>query len=257
MITLLFESFVVIISYFIIFFIWATIIKNNSIVDFGWGLGFVIIAIYSYLRSASYNLSATLVTLLIAIWGIRLTYHIFKRNWGKAEDFRYANWRKEWGKYVLIRGFFQIFILQGLLMFSIVFPAIILNSYADPNLNSFGILGLLVWIIGYLFESIGDSQMRNFKKNPDNKGKIIRTGLWKYTRHPNYFGEATMWWGIFIIVFSSTQNLITIASPILITFLLLYVSGVPLLEKKYKNNPDFQAYAKITSKFIPLPPKKG
>lgn len=254
--SIFYESILVILIYFTIFFVWATIIKNNSIVDFGWGFGFVVVAAYSYVRGQHFSLSGSLVTLLIAIWGLRLTYHILKRNWGKPEDFRYANWRKDWGKWVIPRAFLQVFMLQGLFMLVIVFPAVLLNASSSTRFTLWGTLGLLIWIIGFFFESVGDSQMRNFKKDPSNKGKLIDIGLWRYTRHPNYFGEATMWWGIFIIVFSSNISIISIISPIAITYLLLFVSGVPLLEKKYKDNPDFQAYAKVTSKFFPLPPKK-
>ena len=118
-------------------------------------------------------------------------------------------------------------------------------------------IGLAVWLVGYFFEVVGDNQLKNFIKKPENKGKLMKYGLWKYTRHPNYFGEATMWWGIFLIALSSPNGWIAIISPIIITLLLLlFVSGVPLLENKYKSHPEFAEYAKRTSKFVPLPPKK-
>ncbi len=129
-------------------------------------------------------------------------------------------------------------------------------TVADKSVNIWVVLGTVVWLIGFYFESVGDKQLEVFKKDPANKGHIIKTGLWQYTRHPNYFGEATMWWGIFIIASSVPGSLFTIVSPLLITYLLLFVSGVPLLEKKYQNHPEWKEYAEKTSIFVPLPPKK-
>lgn len=254
---IVYESLLGVLLYFVLFFLWATWIKNNSIVDFGWGLGFVLVTVYSYIRSGLFHIPGTLVTLLIAVWGLRLFYHIIQRNWGKPEDFRYAQWRKDWGRWVVVRAFFQVFMLQGLLMVSIVFPALLLNTQAARPMNIGTLIGLLIWILGFFFEAVGDHQLKVFKAGGKNKGRIITHGLWRYTRHPNYFGEATMWWGLFVIVASAGITLWTLVSPLVITGLLLFVSGVPMLEKKYKDNPEFQAYAKVTSKFIPWPPKKG
>jgi steroid 5-alpha reductase family enzyme len=253
----MYQSLIVVFFYFTFFFILATLIKNNSIVDIGWGLGFVIVTLYSYIRGDSFEIPSTLVSILITIWGLRLFYHIIKRNWGKPEDFRYAKWRKDWGKLVIPRAFLQVFMLQGILMVGIVFPVLLLNTTPSNPLNFGSIIGLTIWIVGFIFESVGDYQLKKFKKGGKNKGKVITHGLWRYTRHPNYFGEATMWWGIFLIVVSAGITPITIISPLLITFMLLFVSGVPMLEKKYRDNPDFQAYAKLTSKFFPLPPKRS
>jgi steroid 5-alpha reductase family enzyme len=141
-------------------------------------------------------------------------------------------------------------------MLIVVSPVFILHYDTGGKLGLLEIIGAAVWIIGYLFESIGDLQMMNFKKDPANKGKIITSGVWKYTRHPNYFGESAMWWGIFLIVVNIANGLWGIISPATITFLLLFVSGIPLLEKKYKDNPEFQEYARKTSIFIPWFPKK-
>lgn len=245
--------------YFLVFFIIGTAIKNNAIVDLGWGTGFVLSSAFAlgtaaYLGQSLDGISFLLLA-LVTLWGLRLSYHIFKRNHGKPEDFRYANFRKEWGKWVIPRAFLQVYLLQALMMMFIgsgVFYAI---GVEHKTFHIGVFLGLLVWLVGYYFEVVGDRQLAEFKKNPESKGKIIKTGLWQYTRHPNYFGEATMWWGIFIIVFSTTGSWLTIASPLVITTLLLFVSGVPLLEKKYEGNPEFEAYAKTTSKFLPWFPK--
>lgn len=257
----------IIFAYFLVFFVMAQIKKNNSIVDIGWGLGFVIVAVatflISYLESNQLNWPSLVVTVLTAIWGLRLFFYISIRNWNKPEDYRYVNFRKQWGtKFVALKAFLQVFMLQGIFMFIISTSIILTNVYPKPTLDTSStvliILGILVWVVGFIFEAVGDAQLKTFKKDPMNKGKIMSSGLWKYTRHPNYFGEALMWWGIFFVsLFSTTRpGIIGLISPVVITYLLVYVSGVPLLERKYKDNPAFQEYAKKTSMFIPWFPKK-
>lgn len=253
---LLIQSAIVVFIYFFIFFIVAQVIKNNSIVDMGWGAGFVLLALYNLIVSGAVVERNMIITVLVAIWGLRLAYYIVRRNWGKPEDFRYAKWRREWGRWLVPRAFFQVFMLQGVMMLIIGYPIILVNASPQPGLNFSDYLGVLVWVAGFFFESVGDKQMAEFKKDPANKGQIIKTGLWKYSRHPNYFGEAMMWWGIFLLALSVPLGWSGIISPLTITVLLLFVSGVPMLEKKYKDNPEFLEYAKVTSKFFPWFPKK-
>jgi len=253
---LLSTTVLIVFVYFFIFFLVAQAIKNNSIVDMGWGAGFVLIAIATLFIEGSFTARNLIVTLLVTIWGVRLTYHIVRRNWGKQEDFRYARWREEWGSWLVPRAFFQIFMLQGLMMLVIGYPIVLINAYPGPGLTVLDILGLLIWITGFYFESVGDKQLAEFLKNPANKGRVIQSGLWQYTRHPNYFGEATMWWGIFILALSVPLGWTGIISPLTITILLLFISGVPMLEKEMMKNPEYRAYADQTSKFIPLPPRK-
>lgn len=233
-----------------IFFVIATLIKNNSIVDIGWGLGFVLIAASTFWSSSQSTVQA-LTTFLVLLWGLRLSFHIGKRNWGKPEDWRYANWRKTW-TYFYLRSFFQIFMLQGALMLIIALPTIAINSSTTtPNpILMWG--GAGVWLFGWLFETISDHQLSQFVKTK-KPGEIMTSGLWKYTRHPNYFGETVLWWGIFLIALSVEAPWWTILGPITITVLVRYVSGVPLLEEKYKDNKEFQKYAKNTPIFIPWP----
>ncbi len=250
------QAALIVFIYFLVFFLVAQVIKNNSIVDMGWGAGFVLLALVILVSQGAYVERNLLMTLLVTIWGGRLTYYIVKRNWGKPEDFRYAKWRQEWGQWLVPRAFLQVFMLQGLLMLVIGYPIVLVNASPQPGLNFFDYAGLLVWIIGFIFESVGDKQMAEFKKDPANKGHVIKSGLWRYSRHPNYFGEATMWWGIFLLALSVPSGLSAVISPLVITLLLLYVSGVPMLERKYKDNPEFQAYAKVTSKFFPWFPKQ-
>lgn len=238
-------------------FIIGQLLKDNSIVDPLWGLGFVVVAWYSFMKTDVISVNHLIVTLLVTVWGVRLAWHIIRRNRGRGEDWRYAEWRKQWGKSALFRAYLQVYLLQALLMWVIVQPVIYVNSHDVSTLGYYFLLsGVLVWIFGFFFESVGDRELRDFVAKPKNKGKVMTTGLWQYTRHPNYFGEATMWWGIWIINLGSMPWAIwLLASPLTINGLLLYVSGVPLLEKKMSNNPEFREYAKHTSKFIPRRPR--
>ena len=253
--SLISQTAVLVFVYMTLFFIVATLRKNNAIVDIGWGLGFVIMAVFSLFAGGNWNSRTLLVTALVSVWGLRLFYHILRRNLGKPEDFRYAKWREEWGKWVVPRAFLQVFMLQGLLMLIIAYPVILNNATPDGGIGLLEILGLVIWLIGFFFEVVGDRQLKTFIATRKTKGAIMQTGLWKFTRHPNYFGESTMWWGIFLIALSSKSGITGIVSPLVITFLLLFVSGVPLLEKHYKDNKEFQEYARKTSVFFPWFPK--
>jgi len=250
------SAIILVFVYFLLFFLVAQSIKNNGIVDIGWGIGFVLIAWFMAITKGGSNAATLLITFCVTLWGTRLFYHIIKRNLGKPEDFRYANWRKEWGKWVVIRSFFQVFMLQGVFMLIIGLPIIwIYEATAPVNFLILG-LGAFIWAIGFYFEALGDYQLKMFLANPKNKGKLMDQGLWALTRHPNYFGEATMWWGIFVMALSVETSWLTIISPIAITYLLVFVSGVPLLEASLKKRPEFAAYAAKTSIFIPWFTKK-
>lgn len=248
------ETVLLLLVYFNFFFIVGQVKKNNAIVDIAWGIGFVLVAI-STLIFSTFTLRSIFITILVSLWGLRLGFHLFRRNWNKKEDYRYQAMRASWKHFPLLQSYFKVYMLQMFLMFTISYPIIYINTTSIRGLGILDYVGILVWIVGYMFEVIGDHQLKEFISDSANKGKIMKSGLWKYTRHPNYFGEATMWWGIFLISLS-VGGIYTIISPILITLLLLFVSGVPLLEKKYKDNKEFQEYAKVTSVFIPLRPKK-
>ena len=241
----------------IIVFIIAQWIRDNSIVDIAWGMGFVILTTILWISPGKQNIQGLILWLMIFIWGFRLSMHIFIRNKNKPEDFRYANWRKEWGNKAIIRAFFKVFMLQGSVMLLLSTPIIIYFAHKPDSLSMINIIGLIVFIFGFLFEAIADYQLYVFKKNPKNKGKFIRTGLWKYSRHPNYFGEAFLWWGIFFFSIVSNISLFTILSPLTITLLLRFGSGVPMLEKKFIKDPEFIKYAAQTSVFVPFIGKKG
>jgi len=251
------ETFLVLFIYFFIIFIIGQVIKDNSIVDIGWGSGFVLSALYTFFRNPDSGVKGILITLAILIWGSRLTYHIAKRNIGKPEDYRYVNMRKRWGKnFALIKAFVNVYFLQLVIQFIVTLPVIYGNSGLQ-SLKWFNYIGIGLWLIGFYFEAYGDYQLKEFKKDPSNKGKLMDQGLWSITRHPNYFGDATMWFGIFILAISNIQGIWIIVGPSLMAFFLRYVSGVKLLEKKYEGREDYEAYKKRTPAFIPGIPKKG
>ena len=240
-------------GYMTCWFIISIIKKRNDVADIAWGLGFVLMAWFSFYLSG-YSFKALLINILVTIWGTRLAWHIYNRNKNKPEDSRYFEWRKTWSNFHL-RSFLQVFILQGIFLFLISLPVVFINHSAIRGFGILEIVGFLVWILGFYFENTGDKQLKQFIANPLNKGKLLDKGLWQYSRHPNYFGEVTQWWGIFLIALSIPNSFFTIIGPITITILILFVSGIPLLERKYAGRPDFEKYKKKTSMFIPLPPK--
>ena len=170
---------IVLAIYFSIFFVIGQILKNNSIVDFGWGLGFVLLALVQLFTVKPLNLSALIITVLIVIWGVRLSYHIAKRNFKKGEDFRYVEMRKKWGNHPYINAFLKVYMLQALFMYIVATPIMIVFETGINELNLITLLGVLVWIFGFYFEAVGDRQLKEFIKKPENKGKIMKSGLWK------------------------------------------------------------------------------
>jgi steroid 5-alpha reductase family enzyme len=242
--------------YMTIFFIVAVQKKDNSLADIAWGMGFVCITYLTLLIQNAFQPRQLLVTGLVTLWGLRLALYISTRNRGKGEDPRYRKWREDWGRQWIIKSYLQVFLLQGFFMLVIAASIIVVNSRTSSSLNFLDLIGSTIWLIGFIFETIGDYQLRAFIANPANHNRIMQSGLWRYTRHPNYFGEATMWWGIFVIALNTAYGILAIVSPLLITTLLLFVSGVPLLEKRYAGNPEFDKYKQQTSVFIPWFPKQ-
>jgi len=247
---------VVSLLYMTLVFFLALAKKNNGVVDIAWGLGFILVAAIVFALRGNGQPRQWLALTLVLIWGGRLALHIFRRNRGREEDFRYAAWRRQWGKFFVIRSFGQIFMLQGLLLLLVIAPVLMIVGQGQPPMNLLDLLGVLVWLTGFSFETIGDRQLASFIRDPANRGKLMTGGLWRYTRHPNYFGEAALWWGLGILALSSPRGWLGMTGPAAITFLLLFVSGVPLLEKKYKGRPDFEEYKKRTSIIFPWFPKK-
>ncbi len=230
-------------------FIIAAIKRNNTYVDVCWGLGFMVVAIISWTLGTKHEVS-TIVTSLVILWSLRLALHLGPRVLSKLEDRRYAAMRKGWGKNWLLQSFIKVFLLQGVLLFIISYPIIFINSTEPIAINVIHKLGICIWFIGMFFETVGDEQLRHFIKNPNNKGKLMTEGLWRYTRHPNYFGEMTLWWGIWLLAVPS-GGWWTLFAPLLLTLTMRYVSGVPLLEKKYAGREDWEEYKKKTPMLIP------
>lgn len=232
-------------------------LKNSSIVDIFWGTGFVITAwLYFAFTPEGFLIRKLLLAALVTIWGLRLSVHILRRNWGKPEDFRYQKWREESGGKWWWQSFFKVFLLQGLLLWIISAPLLAAQVRATPaHLTFFDYAGLAVWLVGFFFEAAGDYQLIRFKANPANRGKVLDTGVWRYTRHPNYFGDATQWWGYYLIA-ASGGGWWSIFSPVLMTLLLLRISGVALLEKSLETRPGYKEYIERTSPFIPWIPRR-
>lgn len=242
--------------YMLIWYFLSLLRKRNDIVDIAWGLGFIYLAVFLNYFNGFVTTQNLFILILITIWGIRLAYHIFPRQLAE-EDYRYQAFRKKWGKRFYWKSFLNIYMLQGALLLLVSAPVVASASYAKPFPTFFNSVGIIVWIVGFYFESISDAQLSSFKKDAKNKGKIMTSGLWKYTRHPNYFGEVTMWWGIWVIAFNNNiSSWIALLGPVTITILVRYISGVPLLEEKYVGNKEFEEYKKRTSVFVPWFPKK-
>ncbi len=232
--------------------------KNASIVDVFWGAGFALIAIISFTLTDGYAARKLLITALAAIWGLRLASYIGWRNAGKVEDFRYQAMRKRNGDRFAVVSLYTVFGLQGVLMWVISLPLQFAQLSREPaRLTWLDFLGTGLWLIGLTFEAFGDLQLARFKADSSNKGKVMDRGLWAYTRHPNYFGDALLWWGFFLIALATPRGWWTVISPMLMTTLLMKVSGVALLEKTLvKTRPEYQNYVRRTSAFFPLPPKR-
>ncbi len=222
-----------------------------------WGMGFVLVNGF-YFFNAESTPAKIILLVLVTIWGLRLSIYLAWRNIGKGEDFRYREFRKKYGenRYWWI-SFFQTFLLQGVLMFVISLPLLGINlNSSSQSLSIFDYLGILFWLIGFTFEAGGDYQLAKFKKNGANKGKVLNSGFWHYTRHPNYFGDASVWWG-FGFLCLSTGSYWYVSGSVIMTLLIIKVSGVALLEKSLKDKkPDYIEYINKTSSFLPWFPKK-
>jgi steroid 5-alpha reductase family enzyme len=232
--------------------------KDASIVDVFWGLGFVVVTWLTFLRADGYLGRKVLITVLTTLWGLRLALYICIRNWGHGEDRRYQTWRSQYGARFWWVSLFTVFGLQGMLLWVISLTLQVGQISEMPaKLVMLDLLGMVIWAVGFIFEAVADWQLYRFKAVPENKGKVMKKGLWAYTRHPNYFGEFLVWWGLFIITLATPGSGWVVISPLLISFLLLKVSGVTLLEKSIVDSrPEYADYIKSTSSFIPWFPTK-
>lgn len=234
-------------------------LKDASIIDFFWGPGFGIIAISTLVMTQSFSSQAILLLVLSLIWGLRLGIYLFLRNHGKPEDYRYQQMRNKYGSHFWLISLIIVFLLQGVIMLIVSLPLQAgIRSSMEGALNEFHYMGALVWTAGFLMESIGDWQLARFKKNPANQGKVMDQGLWRYTRHPNYFGDFLVWWGLYLVSIGGGSNYWTAIGPLVMSIFLMKISGVTLLESNLKKSkPGYEEYMKKTSSFFPLPPKSS
>lgn len=250
---------VTVIVFMTILFVVSHLLKRTDVVDAAWGPAFIVAALAAFTLNPyevgfDWNVQ-TLVTLLVTIWAARLGLVITRRLLTRPEDKRYVELRKGWKGNVTLNTYVRIFLLQAILATLISSAVIHVNLSVATDIGIWAIGGLVVWLIGFMFETVSDYQLRRHGANPENRGKLMTGGLWKYTRHPNYFGEATMWWGIFLIALSTPYGWLTLVTPVIITYLLLFVSGVPMTEKSFEDRAGWADYKRRTSMFLPLPPK--
>ena len=238
-------------------FVVAKVVGKHSVIDTTWGLLFVTVAVVVFLRSAEHGctLRRWLLLVLPALWGLRLAQHIGRRTIGKPEDPRYEQLLAKGGDHPDLYALRMVYLLQGVLAFVIAAP-IQVGGFEPARVGVVAWIGVALWLVGVFFEAVGDAQMERFRRDPAHKGQVIDIGLWRYTRHPNYFGDACVWWGIFLVAADSWPGVVTIFAPVLMTLLLTMGSGARILEKHMSRREGWAEYAARTSMFFPLPPRK-
>lgn len=241
-----------------IFFVIGILTRNHTFVDIAWGLSFIIVAHVSFWMQEDRGLVQWLVLTMVTVWGVRLFLHIAARAIGAAEDRRYQVLRKsiEKERRAILASYLRIYVLQGLLALVIATPVIMINAGEPTTLSSWYPVGIVIWITGFIFEVVGDRQLKTFLSRKENEGRLMTSGLWKYTRHPNYFGESLLWWGIFLIALTFEGGWLSFFGPLLLTFLLLRISGIPPAERLMERLPGFAEYKNRTPAFIPWFPKQ-
>jgi steroid 5-alpha reductase family enzyme len=232
-------------------------LRDASIVDRFWGGGFAMVAVSSFVYVQPGGWRAGLLALMSIVWGLRLSIYLTLRNWGRGEDYRYQAMRGRHGAQFPRISLFTVFLLQGALAWIISLPLQLgIASKGPQAVTLLDVLGVVLWIAGLAFESAGDAQLARFKADPKNAGRVMDRGLWRYTRHPNYFGDALVWWGLYLVAASTPWGVYSILSPALMQFLLMRVSGVALLERRLvKSRPGYAEYAARTNAFYPWRPR--
>jgi steroid 5-alpha reductase family enzyme len=245
----------------LILIVFAFAVHRNrfDLIDSVWGLGFAFVAVAGFVLSIGEGelLARSLVVGLTVVWGVRLAGHIHRRNRGKDEDRRYVEMAQRAGEHVLRYMFIRVYLVQAAILWFVSLPvqfAQVGTGWGNPSIW----IGVVVWAIGFAFEAIGDHQLSVFRADPANKGMVLDTGLWRYTRHPNYFGDACVWWGLYLIACHTWWGAATILSPVVMTLLLARGTGKPLLEKDIRERrPAYADYIERTSGFFPLPPRRA
>jgi steroid 5-alpha reductase family enzyme len=232
--------------------------RDASIVDVWWGPGFAAIAWLAFALGAGGDPARRVLSLaLVSIWGLRLGGYLLWRNWGEPEDARYAAMRRRQGARFARQSLVTIFGLQGTLMWLVSLPVQVVQVSSGGGLGGLDALGVAVFAVGLTFEAVGDAQLARFRADPANAGQVMDRGLWRYTRHPNYFGDFCVWWGLFAIALATPAGPWTLVSPVVMSVLLLRVSGVTLLERSIgRRRPAYADYAARTSAFFPRPPRR-
>lgn len=251
-------TFVTTLGLFFLLWLASLVLEDASIVDIFWGAGFVQVAWVAAWVSDGSVARRLLVTALVTLWGLRLAHHLFRRNWGHGEDFRYQRMRAHHGSRFWLVSLATVFGLQAGLLWLVSIPVQLAVASAEPvSLTGFDLLGTVIFFVGLAFEVIGDRQLARFRANPENKGRVLDTGLWAWTRHPNYFGDAVVWWGLFTIALAVPWGFLGVIGPAVMNFFLVRVSGVALLEKSLaRTKPQYREYVERTSAFVPWPPKR-
>jgi len=231
--------------------------RDASIVDPWWGPGFVLIAVLAAMLGDGATPRRLLVPLLVGVWGLRLGAYLLWRRWGQGEDFRYQAMRTAWGERFPVVSLVTVFLLQGVLMWIVSLPVQAAVSARTPAaLGVLDVAGIALWAVGLTFETMGDWQLARFRADPSNRGRVMDQGLWRYTRHPNYFGDCCVWWGLFTVALATPAGGWTIVGPLVMSVLLVRVSGVPMLERSLRRRrPGYEAYVRRTSAFVPWPPR--
>jgi len=246
---------VVVVALFVALWLVSLMVRDASIVDPFWGPGFAIVAWVVYARADDPGFRGLVVAVIVTIWALRLGIHLAVRNLGHGEDFRYQAMRRQWGSRFWIVSLGTVFLLQAALMWIVSLPVqVAMVDGGDATVLVW--IGVAIWAVGLFFETVGDWQLRRFKADPTNAGRVMDRGLWRYTRHPNYFGDFTVWWGIFLAAIAVVGHVWTIVGPIVMSILLMRVSGVPMLERSLaKRRPGYEEYVARTSSFFPRPPR--
>jgi steroid 5-alpha reductase family enzyme len=226
--------------------------RRLDTVDTAWGLGFVAIAWAVELQRASPR--SLLIAILVSLWGIRLAVHIGRRSLGRdSDDRRYAELSAKWRGNFWLEAYLRVFLLQGALVWLVSLPVVMAAGSRIAGLSWLSVAGAVIWLIGFGFETAADRQLANFLQLQD-RPKVLQTGLWRYSRHPNYFGELTQWWAIGLIALQARGGWLGLAGPLVLSLLIIFVSGIPPIEKRRQKDPEYRAYRDRTSPLIPLPP---
>jgi steroid 5-alpha reductase family enzyme len=226
-----------------------------SVVDTAWGLGFVLVAAVAALVGDGVLWRRLLLLALVGVWGLRLAWHMHRRNSGKGEDPRYAEMLgRDRGNPTLV-AIRKVYAVQALALWFVSLPLQV-SAAAGAGVAAVAVVGVAVWLLGVTFEAVGDAQLSAFKADPDSSGKVMDRGLWSWTRHPNYFGDASVWWGLWLVAASAWPGVLTLSSPIVMSYFLAFATGARLLERHMAQRPGYAAYQQRTSAFFPRPPRR-